>query len=467
MLTIRFHGAVQTVTGSCHLLEIDGTSLLLDCGLFQGRRAESMERNSTFPFDPAGIDAVLLSHAHIDHSGKLPMLVRLGFAGTIFSTHATRDLANIMLLDSAHIQEKDAEFVTKKNAKQGLPPVESLYRPADVLPTIEQFQTVGYRRRVLVAPGVHATFFDAGHILGSAQIVLDIARNGSSLRLAFTGDLGRPNRPIIRDPDDIGAVDILISEGTYGGRTHLDPMSTLDRLEDIIKRTAARSGKVIVPAFSVGRTQELVYDLHMLQKEGRLPDIPLYVDSPLSVNATEVYRIHPECMDPDVSDAIMTRNDPFGFGKLRYISSVEDSKALNDAREPMLIISASGMCEAGRILHHLANSIENPRNTILITGFNAPHTLGRKLVEKEPVVKIFGEDYKVRAEIEVLNSLSAHADRNELVQHISRLDRERLRQVFLVHGDPDQLDKLRATLTTENGIENVVIPEDDRVWTLE
>lgn len=459
MFDLSFFGAARTVTGSCHLVQVNGKRILLDCGLFQGRREESAEKNRTFPFDPAEIDVLVLSHAHIDHSGKIPMLVRHGFNGTIVSTHATRDLANIMLLDSAHIQEKDAEFVTKKHARKGLPPVEPLYTSDDVITAMEQFQTVGYRRRIPLTANVDVTFYDAGHILGSAQVVLDIGINGSATRLCFTGDLGRPDRPILRDPEFTGDVDTLITESTYGGRFHHDDTTALDTLEDVIKRTVARGGKIIVPAFSVGRTQELVYDLNQLRLQGRLPEIPIYVDSPLSSNATEVFRIHPECMDPDVREALLTRQDPFGFNRLKYITHVEDSKALNASRDPMMIISSSGMCEAGRILHHLANSVENERNTVLITGYNAEHTLGRRIVERHPSVKIFGDEFSLRAEVVVMNSLSAHADRTELLAHHARYDRSRLTNIFLVHGDLDQQEKFRDGLVGELGFPSATIPE--------
>jgi metallo-beta-lactamase family protein len=459
MITFTFYGAARSVTGSCHLMQVNGKNILLDCGLFQGRREEAYQKNLSFPFDPATIDVLVLSHAHIDHSGKIPMLVKHGFTGTIFSTHATRDLANIMLLDSAHIQEKDAQFVNKKHAKTGQPLVEPIYTLEDVLVSMEQFQTVGYRRSIQLTDAVALTFHDAGHILGSAIPVFSIAGNGSDMRVCFTGDLGRPNRPILRDPDMIGDVDVLISESTYGGRVHLDELSALDTLEQVVKRTVARGGKVIVPAFSVGRTQELVYDLHQLQEAGRLPRIPIYVDSPLSVNATQIFRIHPECMDPEVREALLTRHDPFGFEKLTYISSAEESKELNSRNVPMMIISSSGMCEAGRILHHLANNITDKRNTILMTGYSAEHTLGRRLIEQQPEVRIFGDMYPVRAEVVVMNSLSAHADRNELLGFHKQFNRDRLRQVFLVHGELDQLRELESGMRDNLGFSNITVPE--------
>lgn len=465
MIELEFQGAARTVTGSSHLVRINGHTILLDCGLYQGKRADSFARNSGFPFDPAEIDTLILSHAHIDHSGKIPMLIKHGFTGPVISTHATRDLANIMLLDSAHIQEKDAEFVNKKHAKKGLAPIEPLYTMEDAIDAMQNFQTVGYRRPVRVTDNVTVTFHDAGHILGSALVVLDIRQNGSAQRLCFTGDLGRWDRPIIRDPEFVGDVDVLISESTYGGRQHLPNEVALDKLEDVIKRTVSRGGKIIVPAFSVGRTQELVFDLQQLRLHDRLPDFPIYVDSPLSVNATQVFRIHPECMDPEVRDEILMRRDPFGFDTLRYISEVTESKELNGDKGPMMIISSSGMCEAGRILHHLANNIENPKNTVLITGYNAEHTLGRRIVERNPTVMIFGEEYALNAEVVVMNSLSAHADSNELVRYHEQFDRERLANIFLVHGDYDQQQKLQTRLH-DAGFPHVVIPDEGTRFTV-
>ena len=458
MADLTFRGAARNVTGSSHLLRVDGKNILIDCGLFQGRRAESFERNNTFPYDPASIDVMVLSHAHIDHSGKIPMLCKHGFRGSIICTAATRDLANIMLLDSAFLQQKDAEFVNKLHAKKGLPPVEPIYGTDDVVDALGAFQTVGYRRKTSVTPEVDVTFHDAGHILGSAICLFEIRDGSRSVRLCYTGDLGRPDRPILRDPEHPGDVDYLISESTYGGRFHLGSEVILDRLEDVIKRTVARSGKIIVPAFSVGRTQELVYHLHQLRETERMPDIPVFVDSPLSVNATQIFRIHPECMDTEARQAILTHQNPFSFENLRYIMHVNESKSLNTRTDPMIIISSSGMCEGGRILHHLKNNIEDARNTILITGYNAEHTLGRRIVERDPVVKIFGEEYELNAEVFVLNSLSAHADSNELVRYHAQFDPEKLRASFLVHGDLDQAQKLQHRMETELGLRNIAIP---------
>ncbi len=459
MYELEFHGAARTVTGSCHILRINGKTILLDCGLFQGRRSEAWERNTSFPFIPEQIDAVVLSHAHIDHSGNIPNLVKQGFHGPVICTHATRDLANIMLMDSAFIQQKDVEFVNKIRSRKGETPVEPLYDPEDVIKALSLFQTIGYHRPARVVDGVEATFYDAGHILGSALVALELTDGVSKQRLCFTGDLGRSNRPILRNPEFTGDVDVLITESTYGGRLHGDEDTALDAIEDVVKRTVARNGKIIVPAFSVGRTQELVYDMRRLVEAGRMPDVPIYVDSPLSVSATQIFRMHPECFDADMRELILSRKDPFGFERLRYIMSVSESKALNNVRGPIIIISASGMAEGGRVLHHLRNNIENERNTIMITGYCAEHTLGRKLVEKEPVVSIFGEKHELKAEVAVLNMLSAHADRNELLVYHGQYDRERLAQVFIVHGDYDQQEKLGEAMTNELGISRIAIPE--------
>lgn len=466
MIQLTFHGAARNVTGSSHLLEVNGKRILLDCGLFQGRRAEAFEQNSSFPFDPASIDVLVLSHAHIDHSGKIPMLFKHGFRGSIICTAATRDLANIMLLDSAFLQEKDAEFVNKLHAKKGLPPVKPLYVADDVIEVLGQFETVGYRRKTRVTEDVDVTFYDAGHILGSAISLYDIRDGERALQLCFTGDLGRPDRPILKDPEHVGDVDVLISESTYGGRFHAATEVILDTLEDVIKRTIARSGKIIVPAFSVGRTQELVYHLHELQTQERLPEIPIYVDSPLSVNATQIFRIHPECMDAEARKSILTQQNPFSFENLHYVMHVSESKELNGRSDPMMIISSSGMCEGGRILHHLRNNIEDPRNTIMITGYSAEYTLGRRIVERDRTVKIFGEEHALRAEVVVLNSLSAHADRKEILDYHRRFNPARLQRSFLVHGDYDQQQKLQLAMQEELGLKNVEIPSPGDSYTL-
>jgi metallo-beta-lactamase family protein len=478
-MTLQFLGAAQTVTGSMHLLSLNGQRVLLDCGLFQGHRGESIERNTHFPFDPDSLHAVVLSHAHIDHSGNLPGLAKQGFRGTIYATSATRDLCAIMLPDSAHIQEKDAEYLNKRNHSKnrsirttpnkltpiertggevGVPAVTPLYSAEDAALAVSLFQSVDYHAEFEVMNGVTATFYDAGHILGSCVTALTVRENGKVLRIGFTGDLGRPNLPILRDPEFVEDVDVLISESTYGGKRHDPPQEMKSKLEEVLKRAIDRGGKVIVPAFSVGRTQDLVYLLHQLWDEGRLPKIPIYVDSPLSVNATEVFRRHPECYDEETRHYLQTNQNPFGLSTMKYITSAEESKQLNELREPCMIIAASGMCEAGRILHHLANNIEDPKNLILIVSYQADHTLGKKLVDRWEKVKILGEEYALNAEVVVLNSFSAHADHDDLLQYIGRLNPKRLKEVFLVHGEKVRAEQL-ATGLKEKGIDHVVIPE--------
>lgn len=453
-MKIAFLGAIRTVTGSMHLLTINGRRILLECGLFQGRRQESFERNRNLPFDASSVEAMVLSHAHIDHSGNIPSLVKSGFHGNIYATFATRDLASAMLCDSAHIQEQDIAYVNKKRAKSGLPPVEPIYTRQDAVNSLNVFVGIGYHRTVPVADGVRLTFYDAGHILGSAIVILDIQEDGHTHRLAFSGDLGRKARPILRDPEVIPPVETLIIESTYGDRHH-DTLEEADReLRRVVNDTYQRGGKVIIPAFSVGRTQEIVYSLHHLMQDHKIPDLPVFVDSPLSTNVTEIFRLHPECFDEEINEFIASGNnrDPFGFHRLRYIRDVEDSKALNFLREPVIIISASGMCEAGRILHHLKNNIEDPRNTVLIVGWQSPDTLGRKLVEKQEKVRIFGEEYDRRAQVEVINGFSAHADRDELLGYV-KLVGEGLRRVFVVHGEE------QASLSLADGIRALGVPE--------
>lgn len=446
-MQLTFWGAARTVTGSMHLVELEGgPRLLLDCGLYQGHRAEAQRINSELPFDATTIDVVLLSHAHIDHSGLLPKLHQLGFRGRIFATSATADLCRAMLPDSAHIQEKDVEYVNRRHKRKGLPPVAPLYSMEDADAVLELFETVNYGESFSPVPGVDATYTDAGHILGSAAMVLSVTEGGTTRRLGFTGDVGRANRPILRDPQPMGDCDWVISESTYGGKVHEPQSESRARLEDIVRRTAARGGKVIIPAFAVGRTQEIVYVLDQLAAAGRLPPVPVFVDSPLAVNVTRVYRDHPECYDEELMDYLATHDDAFGFSRLTYVRDVEESKRLNRSRLPMVIISASGMCEAGRILHHLKNGIEDERNTVLMVGYCAEHTLGRRLIEHSPEVRIFGEPYRVRAEVEVMNSYSAHADEPELLTFLDHLDRERLRKVFLVHGDPPRQAALARAL---------------------
>jgi metallo-beta-lactamase family protein len=453
-MKIRFLGAIRTVTGSMHLLTINGRRILLECGLFQGRRQESYDRNRNLPFDAVLVDVMILSHAHIDHSGNVPSLVKSGFQGSIYSTFATRDLASAMLRDSAHIQEQDVAYVNKKRAKSGLPPVEPIYTRQDAVNSLNAFVGIGYHRTVPVADGVRLTFYDAGHILGSAIVVLDIEEDGRTHRLVFSGDLGRKDRPILRDPEIAPHAETLILESTYGDRHHESVDEAGRELRRVVNDTYQRGGKVIIPAFSVGRTQEIVYALHHLVEERKLPDLPVFVDSPLSTNATEIFRLHPECYDEEVNQFIANGNhrDPFGFHRLRYIRRVEDSKELNFLREPAIIISASGMCEAGRVLHHLKNNVEDPRNTILIVGWQAPYTLGRRLVERQQKVRIFGEEHDLRAQVEVIYGFSAHADRDGLLGYVQQAQ-SGLRRVFVVHGEE------QASLSLADGIRALGVPE--------
>lgn len=465
-MDIQFIGAAGTVTGSNHLLRTDSGKIVLDCGMFQGKRKEAFELNRTFDFyNPKDIDAVILSHAHIDHAGNLPNLVKKGFRGPIYCTHATKDLCDIMLADSAHIQQKDTEFINKKRAKQGKNLFEPLYTQADVDETLKLMQGVNYHQEFEVLPGVTATFYDAGHILGSAVTYIKIMEKGKMIELGFSGDLGRPNMPILRDPEIIPDVDYFICESTYGGRFHEDFDMSEAKVVEVIKRAIERKGKIITPAFSLGRTQELVYLLHTIFEKGLVPTIPVYVDSPLSFNATAVFRRHTECYDLETSAHILQNEDPLGFDKLTYITEVEESKKLNDRQGPMMIISASGMAESGRILHHLANNIENPNNIIMMTGYCAEHTLGKRIIERNPEINIFGEPYKLKAEVVVFNSLSAHADSDELIYYVNKFSRDKMKDIFLVHGEPDQQEKFANRLTL-NHFKSVKIPKKGEYFTI-
>ncbi len=458
-MKLTFWGAARTVTGSKHLLELEsGKKILLDCGLFQGRRSESRERNENFGFDAASLDAVLLSHAHIDHAGLLPKLYKEGFRGQVFATHATYDLASLLLHDSAHIQEKDIKFVNKLRKKKGKTTVEPLYDQADVEGILSHFLGVSYDQQFSPMPGIDVIYRDAGHILGSATMVLTIKERGRTIKLGFTGDVGSPNRPILKDPAPMDDCDYLISESTYGGKEHLPPSESKQKLAELIRRTSARGGKVIIPAFSVGRTQEIVYTLDQLWNEGQLPEIPVYVDSPLAINATGVFLAHPECFDRDLVEYMRTDDNPWGFHKLQYVRKASKSKSLNGIKMPMVIISASGMCEAGRILHHLRNNIEDPRNTVLMVGYCADHTLGKRLIERRPEVRIFGERHTLRSDVVVMNQYSAHADEPGLLNVIQSLDQDRLRNIFLVHGAPERQNAFMDRLVKEK-YKGVLIPE--------
>lgn len=453
---LRFLGAAREVTGSNHLLTTPASKIILDCGLFQGRRQEFYERNTHFQFDPAEIDACILSHAHIDHSGNLPNLVKQGFRSRIATTDATRDLCAAMLPDSGHIQEEDAKFVSKIHARKGAPPVRPLYTRKDAEETLQYFTSHPYRQKIRVAEGATVVFFDAGHVLGSSTPLVEIEAGGDPLRIAYAVDLGRADIPILRDPERPPEIDYLILESTYGGRRHDPVEKTSERLAAVIGETVARGGKIVIPSFALERTQVLAFHLNQLLREGRIPDIPVFVDSPLAVNITEVFVRHPECYDEEMYEEFRSGRDPLGTARFEYITDAERSKQLNDDKRPMIIISASGMCEAGRILHHLRNTIGDPRNTILIVGYMARETLGRKILEKHKTVKIFGEPHPLRARVEVLNSFSAHADSADLIEYVKPL-RGSVKRIFLVHGEEDQARKLEALLR-ENGLP-VHLPE--------
>jgi len=443
-MKITFSGAAREVTGSCHILEVGGKTVLLDCGLFQGRRAESRRKNEVLPLPVDAIDAIVLSHAHIDHAGRLPFLVRSGYAGPIHATAATRDLCAIMLADSARIQVKDAEFLQRRHEQHA----EALYDPDDATQVLKQMIGLPYDRWFDVVPGVRASFVDAGHILGSASVMLDCTEGDRTVRLVFSGDVGRKGLAIIRDPHPPIGAHVVIMESTYGNRDHLPLPDARQALGTVVRDTAARGGRVIIPAFAVGRVQELVYDLHSLARADEIPRVPIYIDSPLATSATEVFERHPECFDR-TEDLVRTVAELFQFDFVHYTRDVEESKALNTKHEPMIIISPSGMAESGRVLHHLSHAAGDPRNTILVVGFMAEHTLGRRIVERRPSLRIFGSDVPLRAQVAVLNGYSAHADRNELTTWLKQVKATSptLSKVMLVHGEPPAQDALCASLT--------------------
>lgn len=448
-MRVNFHGAAHTVTGSQHLLEINGKKLLLDCGLYQGRRADTYSRNLNFRYNPQDVDAVILSHAHIDHSGNLPNLVKQGFEGHIFATHATADLASLMLADSGHIQESDAEFVNKKRAQCGEDPVEPLYTKQDAEEVAGMFAGVDYEQAFEPIPGVIARFHEAGHILGSASVSLEIEEKGRKIRFWFSGDIGRYNLPLLRDPVLPTHADYMIMESTYGDKSHSNPELAFLEFRDVVKRTLERGGKLIVPAFAVGRTQELVYDLNQMMFDGDVPRAPVYVDSPLAVNATDVFKRHLECFDDETRKFVEEARHPaLDFKMLTYIRSVDESKALNERTDPMIIISASGMAENGRILHHIKNNIENPKNTICIVSWQAPDTLGRRLADRESEVRIYGETYKRKCDVATIGGLSGHAGQDLLVKYATGV-KGSVKQIFLVHGEERQARTLKDLLKAQ------------------
>ena len=443
-MEITFVGAAREVTGSCHLLHVNGYTVALDCGMFQGKRQESADKNRTLPLPIKDLDAVVLSHAHIDHSGRLPYLIAEGYSKTIWATAATRDLCAVMLADSAHIQERDAEFLAKRKKDF----IEPLYGMRHAVRTMDLMVAVPYNKPFDVVPGVRASYVDAGHILGSASVLLDCTEGGKTKRLVFSGDIGRSGLAIIREPVPPEGADALIMESTYGNRDHESVEGTRAKLAQAVRETAARGGRILIPAFAVGRTQEVIYALHSLVKEGAIPSIPIYVDSPLAIDVTTVFEMHPESFDRS-EEMVQRAKDLFRFDLLHYTRDVEESKALSRAHGPMVIIAASGMMENGRILHHLAQGAGDPRNTILVVGFQAEHTLGRRVVERRPILQIFGEDVALHARVEVIDGYSAHADRTEMMTWLGRVRDKSpgLGPIWLVHGEAPVQDEFRQTLT--------------------
>ncbi len=449
MIELTFIGGAQTVTGSKHLLKTSRAAVLLDCGMFQGRRHESFEKNRNIPLDVTTLDAVVLSHAHIDHSGALPLLGLMGFGGPIYATPATRDLCAPMLLDAAMLQAADARHIARliERGATDIEPVQPLYAEADVAAVLGQMVGLPYHRRQLVAPGVEVTFIEAGHVLGSAVVVIDVDDEGRKVRIAFTGDLGRHHLPILRDPEIPDGVDCLITESTYGDRLHAPVEQMGDELAAVVRRTCQRGGKIVIPSFALERAQELVYELKLLKQRAQIPSLPVYVDSPLTVKLTDIFRLHPECYDEATRALLHGQDSPFDFDRLTYVSAVEDSKAIDEEDRPSIIIAASGMCEGGRVLHHLRRTIGDSKNTVAIVGFQARHTLGRRLVERRREVPIFGVMHDLRAEVTVLNSFSAHADQKGLLDFADGVrERGRLGQIVLVHGEPPAQEALAREL---------------------
>ncbi len=450
-MKIQFCGAAREVTGSAHLITLDdGYTILLDCGLYQGYSDEMKNFNERFPFSPGKLDCLILSHAHIDHTGRVPKLVKEGFDGPIYATHATRGLCALMLTDSAYIQEKDAEYYNKRQQRRGSPKRrEPLYSREHVKPTLDKFIGLPYNRWEKIRDGVELLYRDAGHILGSASVSLRLRRgDGSPVVIGFTGDIGRPNRPILRDPQRMPECDYIISESTYGDRLHELPPNEMERFLKVITRTCVeQNGKLLIPAFSVGRTQEVVYMLDQLETAGRLPKVPVFVDSPLAVNATTVFGSHPECYDSDLHEYLLTDDNPFGFNDLTYIKKVEESKALNDLKGAAIIISASGMMNAGRSKHHLRNTIGDKKNTIFIVGYCAPNTPGGKLRNGDKEIKLFGDYHTVEADVVIMDSFSAHGDQREMMDFLD--NQKGAKEIFLVHGTIDRMEAFGEHLKTD------------------
>lgn len=458
-MKIEFLGAAKEVTGSKHLITTNtGKKILLDCGMFQGKGLDTDASNRDLGFNPSEIDYLLLSHPHIDHSGLIPYIVKLGFKGTVFCTPATRDLCSIMLADSGNIQEMDTHTFNKKRARQGLEPVEPIYTMLDAQEAMQYFISIPYEKEFFIDQDIAVKFTDNGHILGSATINITIKEDDRKVKIAFTGDIGRYSKRILKDPQAFPQADFIIMESTYGDRLHDNvDQSEQKLLSAVIDTCCKKKGKLIIPSFAIGRAQEIIYALDKLSKQGLLPDIDVYVDSPLSLNATNIMRLHTECFNDEIKEYMKTDKDPFGFNRLHYVSSTEESKSLNSNHRPMIIISASGMMEAGRVKHHIANNIEDKRTTILGVGYCAPTTLGAKILRGDKVVSIFGTQYQVKAEIRTIDSYSAHADYEELIRFLGCQDKTKIQKIFLVHGEEETQIHFSNTLK-ENGYDRVYIP---------
>lgn len=503
-ITLYSLGAAQEVTGSKHILEVDGRAFMIDCGAFQGKRNEADKKNRNFEVPVDKIESVIVTHGHYDHCGLLPLLPKNGFKGNIFATPATRDLANLIMMDSARIQARDAEYLRKQAAKKGEKfNWQPLFTESDVVNVANQIVTLSYNREMYIAPNMRLEFFDAGHILGSAYAYITItgqktgnqeptnqekdkrlwnklfhgrrqnttatleSKEQDEVRIIYTGDLGRNNKPIIRNPDTkIPAPDYIVLESTYGDRRHEDSQIAMDELVTIVRKAVKQKGKIIIPAFAIERTQELVYYFHLLVDQKKIPEIPIYVDSPMATNATGIFQVHPECYDKETHEAFLKHHkNPFGFNALSFVQSVEESKALNEKEGPMIIISADGMCEAGRVLHHLANNISNPANQVLLVGYMAENTLGRRLKNGEKEVRIMGDWYNVKAEIQQINAFSAHADYQECLDWLHAIDTSRLKHIYLVHGEPD-VQNYFVKFLAENGFPNTTIVKYGESYTL-